>query len=466
MHSLEQDKFKDECGVIGVWNHREAANLAYLALYAQQHRGQEGAGVVSYDSSNANQSVHRGMGLVSDVFNNFDFSKLPGSCSIGHVRYSTFGSNNLSNVQPFTAETAVGRMALAHNGNLTNGSALRKELIDDGAICSTTSDSEVMLHLISRNLKDVDVKEAVIRALKRVRGAYSLVVLFEDRLIAARDPSGFRPLALGRLNGSYVVASESCAFDLIEAKYLREIEAGEVVEIASSASGESSILSTKPFAPSRVTPCIFEYVYFARPDSTIYGRNVYKVRKELGRRLAVEAPAVCDLVVPVPDSGVPAALGYAEQIGTPFELALIRNHYVGRTFIEPKQSIRDFGVKVKLNPNREVLEGKRIVVVDDSIVRGTTTQKLVAMLRSSGATEVHVRISAPPTTDPCHYGIDTPEKSQLIASTRKVQEISDYIGADSLQYLSRAGMYAAVGAKEDSFCDACFTGRYPVLIES
>lgn len=463
MSTMEQlDKFREECGLIGVWNNREAANLAYLGLYAQQHRGQEGAGVVALDRTVEPPAftLHKGLGLVADIYNDFDFSKLPGDAAIGHVRYTTAGGHRISNVQPFFAEIASGSMAIAHNGNLINADKLRQDLIADGAIFSATSDTEVIIHLLARGAKNVPLVERVIAALKTIAGAYSLLFLFRDRMFAVRDPNGFRPLCLGKLNGSYVVASETCAFDLIDAEYVRDVEPGELVEI----SGRNDIKSYFPFGAIKESPCVFEYIYFARPDSSVFGRNVYGVRKRLGQELAREFPVKADLVVPVPDSGVTAAIGYSQESGIPLEMGLIRNHYVGRTFIEPKQSIRDFGVKIKLNANADVLAGKSIVVVDDSIVRGTTSKKLVKMLRDAGAKEVHMRISAPPTTDPCYYGIDTPTKDELIASHQDTQKIAEFIGVDSLAYLSIEAMYRAVNSTKGKFCDACFTGRYPIGI--
>ena len=453
------DKFNDECGLLGVWGVPEAANIAYLGIYAQQHRGQEGAGVVALDRNHENSfSIHRGLGLVSDVFNDFDFSKLGGDCAIGHVRYTTAGGHRISNVQPFFGETAVGQVAVAHNGNLINIEALKRELITKGAIFNSTSDTEVILHLLARGSQRDPLIESVIKALMEIRGAFSLLMLFNDRLIAVRDPNGLRPLVLGKLLKGYVVASETCAFDLIGARFEREIEPGEVLEI--SASGE--LKSYFPFPVQRTSPCIFEYIYFARPDSNVFGRNVYAVRKRLGAELAREHPIAADLVIPVPDSGVSAALGYSQESGIPLELGLIRNHYVGRTFIEPKQSIRDFGVKIKLNANAEILAGKRIIVIDDSIVRGTTSKKLVSMLRQAGASEIHLRISSPPTTDPCFYGIDTPEKNDLIAAHKSIAEIAAYIEVDTLAYLSVEALYRAVQSEPSKLCDACFTGKYPI----
>jgi amidophosphoribosyltransferase len=452
------DAFVEECGLIGIWNHKEAANLAYLGLYAQQHRGQEGAGIASIDTASGNLYIHKGLGLVADVFKDFDFGKLQGNAAIGHVRYPTAGDNKLAEVQPFQAEINGGRVALAQNGNLINADELRRDLIADGAVFSATSDTESILHLVARQARSKSFVEAVIGACQQMKGAYSIVALFPDRLIALRDPNGFRPLALGELNGSIVVASETCAFDLIGATYLRDVEPGEVLEIY----GQKEMRSHFPFKKVKPTPCIFEYVYFARPDSNVFTKNVYRIRKEMGKELAKEAPIGADFVVPVPDSGVTAALGYSEESGIPMELGLIRNHYVGRTFIEPKQSIRDFGVKIKHNANRDLLEGKRIIVVDDSIVRGTTTRKLIAMLRGAGASEVHVRITAPPTVGSCYYGIDTPTQDQLIAHRMSTAEIAKFIDADSLSYLSLEGLYRAVDSNVGSFCDACFTREYPI----
>lgn len=458
---LRKDKFHDECGLMAVWNHPEAANLTYLGLYAQQHRGQEGAGVVTVDKSNGvanpNFYVHKGLGLVADVFGNYDFAKLPGSQSIGHVRYTTAGGNKLSNVQPFVADISLGCTAVAHNGNLINADELRKELIEKGSIFASSSDTEVILHLLAHGDRTQPIIESVISALTKIKGAFSLLLLFEDRLVAVRDPYGLRPLAIGTLNGSTVFASETCAFDLIGATYTRDVQPGELVEVLHDGTTKSYF----PFGASKEAPCIFEFVYFARPDSNVFGKNVYALRKNMGAELAKEAPAIADLVTAVPDSGVAAAIGYAEQSKIPLEMGLVRNHYVGRTFIEPKQSIRDFGVKIKLNANSAVLAGKSIIVVDDSIVRGTTSKKLVAMLRAAGAREVHLRISSPPTTDPCYYGIDTPDKKELIAAHQTIDEIAAYIGVDSLAYLSLDGLYKAVQSTPGKFCDACFSGSYP-----
>lgn len=458
----QDDHFREECGLMAVWGHQEAANLVYLGLYAQQHRGQEGVGIVSVDISGEFKekpmSLHKGLALVADVFRDFDFSRLAGKGAIGHVRYSTAGGNELANVQPLFSEVSQGRVAIAHNGNLINADSLRRTLIKEGAIFGTSSDTEVILHLIARAPKNIKLEEAVIRALEMVHGAYSLLIAFSDQLFVVRDPAGLRPLAMGKLDGSYVFASETCAFDLIGAQYERDVEPGEVIIVKA----DGSIQSYFPFPRRKPSPCIFEFVYFARPDSSVFQQNVYEARKRLGIELAKEHGVDADIVVPVPDSGITAALGYAQQSGIPMELGLIRNHYVGRTFIEPKQSIRNFGVKIKLNANPSVIAGKRIVVVDDSIVRGTTSKKLIAMFRRAGAKEVHLRISAPPTTDPCYYGIDTPTKDELIASTQSIDEIAKYLNVDSLGYLSMDGLYRAVSSARGTFCDACFSGSYPL----
>jgi amidophosphoribosyltransferase len=450
------DKFHEECGVVGVYGHDEAATLAYLSLYALQHRGQESAGIVA---SNGDALIaHRGMGLVADIFGHDILSRLEGRLAIGHNRYSTSGSTVLKNCQPFVVEWAQGALAIAHNGNIVNAEELREKLERRGSIFQSTSDTEVIIHLIAAS-NGSTLLERIVDALAQVRGAYSLAFMTEDQIIAARDPSGFRPLALGRIGDGWVVASETCAFDLIEARYEREILPGEIVMI-----GKRGVESVRPFPPAPRHNCVFEYIYFARPDSQVFGRNVYEVRKGLGRQLARESGVPADIVIPVPDSGVPAAIGYAEEAGIPFEMGLIRNHYVGRTFIEPQNSIRHFGVKVKLNALHQVLEGKRVVVVDDSIVRGTTSKKLVTMIRAAGAREVHMRISSPPTTNPCYYGIDTPTKEELIASSQSLEAIRAYLGADSLAYLSVPGMYRFTGGEGTGFCDACFTGNYPVAL--
>src|SRR5437764_6246101 len=447
------DKFHEECGVVGVYGHPEAATLAYLGLYALQHRGQESAGIVA---ANGEALIsHRGMGHVADIFQYDILARLRGHLAIGHNRYSTSGSTVLKNCQPFVVSWAHGALAIAHNGNLVNADELRAKLEARGAIFQSTVDSEVIVHLIAGS-KETTLLDRIIDALGQVRGAYSLVFMTEDRIIAARDPAGFRPLVLGRVGDAVVIASETCALDLVAARLEREIDPGEIVIVS-----ERGVDSVRPFPASESHHCVFEYVYFARPDSEVFGRNVYEARKELGRQLARESGVPADIVIPVPDSGLPAAIGYAEEAGLPFEMGLIRNHYVGRTFIEPSSSIRNFGVKVKLNALREVLAGKRVIVVDDSIVRGTTSRKLVHMIRQAAASEVPVRISSPPTTHPCFYGIDTPTREELIASSHGVGDIQQYLGADSLAYLSVDGMYAFT-AKRTSFCDACFTGNYPI----
>jgi len=453
------DKFREECAVMGVYGHPEAANMVYLGLYALQHRGQESSGIVSSDGKGL--ISHRQMGLVADVFKEDVIKRLEGSSAIGHNRYSTTGQSHLKNAQPFVVEYSQGPIAISHNGNLVNGTLLREELEQAGSIFQSTSDTEVIIHLIATS-KESSLMGRLIEALARARGAYSLLFLTLDRMIAARDPMGFRPLVLGRFQsgpsaGAYVVASETCALDLIEAAYWRDVEPGEIVVI-----GRDGVESLKPFPPVPHAKCIFEYIYFARPDSNLFSHNVYQVRKALGRQLARESGIAADLITPVPDSGVPAAIGYAEESGIPLDFGLIRNHYVGRTFIEPTQSIRHFGVKIKLNAQKDVLNGKRVVVVDDSIVRGTTSRKIIRMLRDAGAKEVHMRISSPPTIGPCYYGIDTPTRTELIAANSSVEEIRRFIEADTLAYLSRDGMYTYFNGRSKGFCDACFTGNYPV----
>jgi amidophosphoribosyltransferase len=451
------DKFHDECGLFGIWNHPEAANVTYLGLYALQHRGQESAGIVATDG----QGFHaeKAMGWVADVFSPERLRRLPGHRAIGHVRYSTAGSSNLRNAQPITASTGRGPIAVAHNGNLTNADALRRAMEREGAIFQSSSDTEVILHLLARAPAG-PLEEQIPHALAQVKGAYSLLMLTPEALYAVRDPSGFRPLTLGRLDDAWVVASETCALDLMEARVERDVEPGELVVI-----DRQALRSLRAFPPGPRLQCVFEYVYFARPDSVLWGRNVHTVRKAMGHQLAREHPVAADIVIPVPDSGVSAALGYSEESGTPYEMGLIRNHYVGRTFIEPKQGIRHFGVKVKLNPMREMLEGRRIVVVDDSIVRGTTSRKIVKMIRGAGAREVHMRISSPPIQWPCYYGIDTPTRRELIAATHDIEEIRRYLGADSLGYLSLDGMLKATSSDPAQFCNACFTGHYRVGME-
>ena len=457
------DKFHDECAVMGVYGHPEAANMVYLGLYALQHRGQESCGIVSSDGKGL--ISHRQMGLVADAFKEDVIKRLEGQSAIGHNRYSTQGQSHIKNAQPFVVEYSQGPIAISHNGNLVNGALLREELEQSGSIFQSTTDTEVIIHLIATS-KEPTLMGRIVEALSRSRGAYSLLFLTLDKLIAARDPHGFRPLVLGRFpegknRGAYVFASETCALDLIEAEYVRDVEPGEIVTIGPGGSVES----LRPFAPVPQSKCIFEYIYFARPDSNLFGHNVYQVRKALGRQLARESRVVADLVTPVPDSGVPAAIGYAEEAKIPLEFGLIRNHYVGRTFIEPQQTIRNFGVKIKLNAQRDVLKGKRVIVVDDSIVRGTTSRKIIRMLRDAGATEVHLRISSPPTISPCYYGIDTPTRGELIASSSSTEEIRRFVEADTLAYLSNEGMYAYFKNGNAGFCDACFTGNYPVHFE-
>ena len=455
--SLPEDKFHDYCGVFGVYGHPEAAKLTYLGLYALQHRGQESAGIVATDGESL--VGHKGMGHVAEVFTEDALSRLVGSAAIGHTRYSTAGDTDLKNAQPLTVSCQKGQVALAHNGNLVNAATLRKELESRGDIFQTTSDSEVILHYFARS-KHNGIPEAVAEALDKVVGAFSLVMLFKDCMLAIRDPRGFRPLCLGRLDGAHVVASETCAFDLINATYVREVEPGEMVIL--DRRGATSLRFAPPAQP---TQCIFEHVYFSRPDSVVFGRSVQTSREMLGRLLAREHPAEADLVVPVPDSGVAAAIGYSEESGIPLKFGLIRSHYVGRTFIEPTQAIRDFGVKLKLNPVRSLLDGTRVVLVDDSIIRGTTSRKIVRIVREAGAREVHLRVSCPPTISPCFYGIDTPTKSELIASTQSVEEIRKFVGADTLGYLSLEGMRRAVGDTQGRYCLACYTANYPTAIQ-
>jgi len=446
----------EECGIFGIYNHSEASNLTYLGLYALQHRGQESCGIVSSDGTTLH--AHKRMGLVADVFGNQEiFKKLPGKSAIGHVRYSTAGASVEKNVQPIMVDYSRGSIAVAHNGNLVNAHLLKAELEAYGSIFQTTMDTEIIIHLLAITQTN-SLVDRIVDALNRIKGAYCLLFLTESRMIAVRDPNGFRPLCLGRLGDAWVVASESCALDLIEAEFVREIEPGEMVVCTK----DGTLKSLFPFRKIEPTPCIFEFVYFARPDSYIFGKNVYLARKELGRQLAREHAIDADVVIPVPDSGVPAAMGYAEESGISFEMGLIRNHYVGRTFIEPAQAIRHFGVKIKLNPVREILKGKRVVVIDDSIVRGTTSRKIVKMVRNAGAKEVHMRISSPPTSYPCYYGIDTPNRKELISSSHTIAEICRYITADSLGYLSEEGLVNSVGMENTGFCKACFAGTYPV----
>jgi amidophosphoribosyltransferase len=457
---LDDDKFHDQCGVFGIYGHPEASNMTYLGLHALQHRGQESAGIVTSDGQQL--FAHRAMGLVQDAFRQEHLAKLPGRVAIGHVRYSTAGASALKNAQPIAVDYAKGSLAVCHNGNLTNADELREELESRGSIFQSDSDTEVLVHLVAASTQ-VAVEDRIRDALARVKGAYSLLFLTEDAIFAVRDPMGIRPLCVGLLPASkeaHVIASEPTAFDLIGAEYVRDVEPGEMVVL--SAAGMQSIRLEERATPQM---CVFEYVYFARPDSKLGGRSVYDVRRALGGTLAREHPVEADVVIPVPDSGVPAAIGYASELKIPFEMGLIRSHYVGRTFIEPQQSIRHFGVRLKLNPVEPVLRGKRVVVIDDSIVRGTTSRKIVKMIRDAGAREVHMRISSPPTQWPCYYGIDTPTRRELIASSHTVDEIARYVTADSLGYLSLDGMLAAVSGPtgdRSALCHACFSGKYAI----
>jgi amidophosphoribosyltransferase len=448
------DKFREECGVFGIYGHPEAANLTYLGLYALQHRGQESVGIATSDGGRL--QMHKAVGYVADAFDEATINRLGGTSAVGHVRYSTSGDSGIKNAQPILIDCAHGEIAISHNGNLVNAQELRDSLVRQGSIFQTTSDTEVLLHLYARS-RAATPEQALVESISQAQGAFSLALLTRDRLIAVRDPHGFRPLTLGRLGDAYIVCSETCALDLIDAKWVRDIEPGEVFIVGPD--GEKSI---RPFPPAPKAHCIFEHVYFARPDSYVFGQSVDSVRTELGRRLAAEQPADADVVVPVPDSGVCAATGFAEASGHPLQMGLIRNHYVGRTFIEPHQSIRHFGVRVKLNPVKSILQGRRVVLVDDSIVRGTTSRKIVKMVRAAGAREVHMRISCPPTVSPCFYGVDTPRRSELIGATHSIDEIRRYIGADSLGYLSLEGLLTSVGPNRRSYCTSCYTGEYPV----
>jgi len=442
------------CGIVGIFGHPEAAKLSYLGLYALQHRGQESGGIVTAEGTRLFRRA--GMGHIADVFSKDVLDELPGPAAIGHVRYSTAGDSNPSNAQPFLLQHHRGPIAVAHNGNLVDAGIVRDELEGDGAIFQTTTDTEVLLHLIARS-KEADVTDAIVHAVRQVRGAYSLLFLVPGRMIAVRDPMGFRPLSIGKVDGAYVIASESCAFDLLGAEKIRDVERGEVIVV-----DVAGLHSFKPFPPTRPAPCAFEHVYFARPDSTVFGQSVQAVRKRLGAELWREHPAQVDVIVPVPDSGTYAALGYANASGIPFDMGLVRNHYVGRTFIEPSQTIRNFGVRVKLNPVRETLRGRRIALIDDSLVRGTTSKKIVQMCRDAGAAEVHLRISCPPTIGPCYYGIDTPRRDELIAGSKSVEQIRKFVGADSLAYLSLDGMMKAIGGEKNEYCTACWTDEHPV----
>lgn len=458
------DKLREECGVVAIYGHPEASKLAYLSLYALQHRGQESAGIAA--SNGETLQLHKAMGLVSDIFNADVLARLPGSLSIGHTRYSTTGDSALLNAQPIMVECNKGKIALAHNGNIINALEIRSHLEQAGSIFQTTSDTEVIVHLIARS-REQTLADAMADSLRRLEGAFSLVMLTPDRIFAARDPRGFRPLVMGRIPGqaahradTIVFASETCAFDLVGAHYEREVKPGELIIV-----GPEGVHSRFYAAQQPQSSCIFEHVYFSRPDSMVFGRAVQQTRDAMGRQLALESPVVADIVVPVPDSGVTAAMGFSHESGIPLQFGLIRNHYVGRTFIEPEQRVRDFGVKLKLNPVRHVLAGKRVVLIDDSIVRGTTSRKIVRMVRDAGAKEVHMRISCPPTISSCYYGVDTPSKNQLIAANKSVDEIREYIGADSLAYLSLEGLRQAAGEGEEHFyCTACYTGKYPTNI--
>ncbi len=465
----DDDGFHEECGVFGVWNATDAAALTALGLHALQHRGQEASGIVTlseHDSDRGSFHQHRGLGLVGDIFGDAKvMAQLKGRCAVGHNRYATTGETALRNVQPLYADFEFGGLAVAHNGNLTNALALKRALVRRGCLFQSTTDSEVFVHLIAISLYS-NVVDRLIDALKQVQGAYSLVALHNGALIGARDPLGVRPLVLGRIGpeqgGSFVLASETCALDIVGADFVRDIEPGEIVVI-----NEDGLRSIRPFGRGQSRFCIFEYVYFARPDSVVEGTPVYQTRKRIGAELAQESPVEADVIVPVPDSGVPAAMGYATESGIPFELGIIRNHYVGRTFIEPTDQIRHLGVKLKHSANRAMIQGKRVILVDDSIVRGTTSRKIVEMVRQAGAQEVHMRISSPPTTHPCFYGIDTPERAKLLAANHDVEEMARIIGADSLAFISLDGMYRALGrpgrdGKNPGYCDACFTGDYAI----
>lgn len=452
---LALDKLHEECGIFGIFGHEEASTLTQLGLFALQHRGQEACGIVSTDGNDLFQ--HRAIGLVADVLNPKALATLPGSSAIGHTRYSTAGKNTIDEVQPFSVTCQHGKIAVCHNGNLPFADARRRELEREGAIFSSTSDTETILHGIARS-QAKDAVDAITKVLAATEGAFSLLFLTPTCLIAVRDPRGFRPLVLGNFQDAYCVASETCAFDLMDAKYVREVEPGEMLIIDSK-----GLRSIYPFDAKPAAVCTFEHVYFSRPDSIIFGRSVNESRHKMGRRLAIEQPAEADLVVPVPDSGVAAGIGYARESGIAFRQAIIRNHYVGRTFIEPSQSIRSFGVRLKLNPIKDLIKGNRIVLVDDSIVRGTTSKKIVEMVRDAGATEVHMRISCPPTAHSCYYGVDTPDRAHLVAANMSIQEIAKAINVDSLGYLSLEGMLDAVGIGPEASCNACWTGKYPTL---
>ena len=448
------DKFRDECGVFGIHGHAEAAKLAYLGLYALQHRGQESAGIATADGVRIR--VVREMGYVNDIFDQQTLATLPGHVAIGHTRYSTAGESKLSNAQPIVIDCVHGQVGVCHNGNIVNANEIRERLVKQGSIFQTNSDTEVLVHLYARSQAGT-FAEALVESIAQLSGAFSFAVIVKDHLVAARDPHGFRPLALGRLGDAWVVCSETCALDLINATYVRDVEPGEVVVI-----GPEGLRSHRAFPQAPLSHCVFEHVYFARPDSEVFGQSVNEVRTNLGRLLANETGVDADVVVPIPDSGVCAAIGYAEEARLPMRFGLIRNHYVGRTFIEPAQSIRHFGVKVKLNPVKSILAGHRVVLVDDSLVRGTTSRKIVKMVRAAGAKEVHLRISCPPTISPCFYGVDTPRRSELIAATHSLEEIRKYVGADTVGYLSLEGLLKAVGNRQQHYCTSCYTGHYPV----
>jgi amidophosphoribosyltransferase len=452
---IAMDKLHEECGVFGIYGHPEAARLTYLGLYALQHRGQESCGIVASDGTELR--LERAMGHVSDAFNQSHLDRLKGSSAIGHVRYSTAGEVSILEAQPFLVTCQHGQISVCHNGNLPFARDARLNLEREGAIFSSTSDTEVVLHGVARSRKII--REAIPDVLSETEGAFSMLFLTPNELIAIRDSRGFRPLALGRLGDAWVLASETCAFDLIDARYVRDVEPGEMIVI-----DEDGLRSSHPLPKQQHSMCLFEHVYFARPDSLIFGKSINESRHCMGRQLAIEQPADADVVVPVPDSGLAAAIGYAAESGLSFRFGLVRNHYVGRTFIEPRQSIRSFGVRIKLNPVRELIAGKRVVLIDDSIVRGTTSKKIVRMVREAGAKEIHVRISCPPTISPCYYGVDTPNKSELIAAQMSVAEIRQFIEADSLGYLSLEGMIEATGIHANSACVACWNGKYPTRI--
>ncbi len=455
---LHEESLNHECGVCGIFRHPEAAKLAYLALYALQHRGQTSTGITCSDGNRLYS--WRGMGKVAEVFGPKEIERLTGPMVIGHVRYATAGAAEERNIQPLAINYRHGRLAMAHNGNLVNATELRRQLENQGSVFQTEMDTEVISQLVAR-APGTRIEDRLAHALRHVKGAYTLVALTNSQLIGVRDGMGFRPLVLGRLDQTYLLASETCALDLVGAELIRDIQPGEMVVI-----DESGLSSYFPFEDQPRKMCVFEYIYFARPDSTLDGIDVYSTRKAIGRELAREHPIAADVVVPVPDSGVAAAMGFAEAAGLPMELGLIRNHYVGRTFIEPKQSIRHFGVKIKLNPVPSVIKGMRVILVDDSIVRGTTSAKIVSMVRTAGAKEVHLRVSAPPIIGPCYYGIDTPDRDQLIAANYSQQAIQDRLGCDTVAYLTLAGLYRGMGGQAPGYCDACFSGDYPVLPEA